>query len=219
MRDRYHRRRRPVSKETIERCRALFRYSYSRDAYILRGVGSWMGPVLRLSPVESSEDTGAVGGLLGVVKVDFAPRHEQPSIGRLAVASVIALVGSLLADKLLVSAGTWTYPALRHYPHFQFHDYARLTIAGVLAACVGWPIVTRISSAPRWLFFRLAIAVTLVLFVPDAWIFYRGQPADAVGVLLCMHVAIALVTYNALVRIARTGRPSPAIEPVRPAQE
>jgi len=30
----------------------------------------------------------------------------------------------------------------------------------------------------------------------------QGQPAKAVAVLMCMHVAIALVTYNALVRLA-----------------
>lgn len=219
MRARYHRRRRPVSKETIARCHALFRHSYSRDAYILRGVGGWLGPVLKLGPVESSERKGVINDLLGIVKVDFAPVHEQPSIGKLVVAAVVSLVGSLLADKLLVSAGVWMYPALRHYAHFRFPDYARLTVLGVLVACVGWPIVTRISSAPRWLFFRLAFAVTLVLFVPDAWIFYKGQPGDAVGILLCMHVAIALVTYNALVRIAAVGRPTPARGPLQPLHE
>jgi hypothetical protein len=62
--------------------------------------------------------------------------------------------------------------------------------------------VTRISSAPRWLFFRLAIVVTLVLFLPDFYILKQGQPAKAVVVLLCMHIAIAVVTYNALVRLA-----------------
>jgi hypothetical protein len=62
--------------------------------------------------------------------------------------------------------------------------------------------VTRISSAPRWLFFRLAIVVTLVLFLPDLYILKQGQPARAVAVLMCMHLAIALVTYNALVHLA-----------------
>jgi hypothetical protein len=54
--------------------------------------------------------------------------------------------------------------------------------------------------------------VTLVLFVPDLWIFIHGSPGKAVSVLLLMHLAIALVTYNALVHIApvggrRTSRP------------
>ncbi len=63
-------------------------------------------------------------------------------------------------------------------------------------------MVARVSSAPRWLFFRLAIAVTLVLFLPDVYIWHQGQSAQAVLVLMSMHVAIALVTYNLLVHVA-----------------
>jgi hypothetical protein len=37
------------------------------------------------------------------------------------------------------------------------------------------------SSAPRWLFFRLAILVTLL---PDLYIPDLGQPARAVAVLI-----------------------------------
>jgi uncharacterized membrane protein YraQ (UPF0718 family) len=72
----------------------------------------------------------------------------------------------------------------------------------VIIACLAWPVVTRISSAPRWLFFRLAIVVTLVLWLPDLYILYRGESARAVAVLMVMHLAIALVTYNCVVRIA-----------------
>jgi hypothetical protein len=72
----------------------------------------------------------------------------------------------------------------------------------VLIACAAWPVVTRVSSAPRWLFFRLAIAVTLVLWLPDLYILHLGQPVQAVAVLMVMHLAIAVVTYNCLVHIA-----------------
>jgi hypothetical protein len=75
-------------------------------------------------------------------------------------------------------------------------------VIGVVIACVAWPVVTRISSAPRWLFFRLAILVTLVLWLPDLYILAKGQPPKAVVILMLMHLAIAVVTYNALVRIA-----------------
>ena len=51
----------------------------------------------------------------------------------------------------------------------------------------------------------LAIAVTLVLWMPDLYILYQGESASAVAVLIVMHVAIALVTYNCLVRIAPVG--------------
>ena len=96
--------------------------------------------------------------------------------------------------------------------HFRFSDYGKLTVIGVVIACVAWPIVTRVCAAPSWLFFRLAILVTLVLLLPDFYILYKGQPGDAVGVLMLMHVAIGVVTYNLLVRVApvRDARPSHA---------
>ena len=133
------------------------------------------------------------------LKVDFAPIHRQPSSARVLLATAVSLVGSLAADATLAAIGQAVFPSTKGYVHFQFHDYARLTVIGVLIACVAWPIVTRISSAPRWLFFRLAIVVTLVLFLPDLYILKQGQSAKAVAVLMCMHLAIALVTYNALV--------------------
>jgi hypothetical protein len=137
-----------------------------------------------------------------LVHVDFAPSHTQPPWARVALATVVSLVGSLLADALAVVAFQAVFPATKGYAHFQFADYAKLTIIGVIIACAGWPVTTRISSQPRWLFLRMAIAVTLVLFAPDFYILYLGQPGNAVAGLFVMHVAIALVTYNALVRLA-----------------
>jgi len=139
---------------------------------------------------------------LGLVKIDFAPPHRQPSGVRVLLATVVSLVGSLAADAALVAIGQAVFPSTKGYVHFQFSDYSKLTIVGVVIACVAWPIVTRISSSPRWLFFRSAIAVTIVLLLPDLYILKQGQPAKAVAVLMCMHLAIALVTYNALVHIA-----------------
>ena len=139
---------------------------------------------------------------LRLVRVDFAPRHRQPPTGLLVTAAVLSLAGSLGADALLVAISERVFPSTRGYGHFQFSDYAKLTVIGVIIACAAWPVVTRISSAPRWLFFRLAIAVTLVLWLPDLYILYQGESARAVAVLIVMHLAIALVTYNCLVRIA-----------------
>lgn len=138
-------------------------------------------------------------------KVDFHPRHRQPEWGRLVVATVLAIGLSLAACAALVAIGEHVWPATKGFVHFQFADYAKLTIVGVLGACAGWPIVTRISSAPRWLFFRLAILVTLVLWLPDVWIWMKGESAQGVAVLAIMHVAIALVTYNVLVHVAPVG--------------
>ena len=105
--------------------------------------------------------------------------------------------------------GEAIFPGTKGYQHFQFSDYAKLTVIGVVIAGAAWPIVTRVTSAPRWLFLRLAVLVTVVLWLPDLFILYRGQPADAVAVLMVMHLAIALVTYNLLVHVA----------PVLPASE
>jgi hypothetical protein len=142
-----------------------------------------------------------------LARVDFAPPHRQPSAGRVLLATAASIAGSLAADAILVVIGTAIFPSTRDFAHFQFSDYAKLTVIGVIIACVAWPVVTRISSAPRWLFFRLAILVTLVLLLPDLYILHTGEPAKGVAVLMLMHVAIALVTYNLLVHIA----------PVRPA--
>ena len=151
-----------------------------------------------------------LGPVLDTVHVDFVPADPQPSWIRWVVATVVALAGSLVADAVLVAAGEAIFPSTKGYAHFRFADYTKLTVIGVLIACVGWPIVTRLSSRPRWLFFRLALLVTLVLLLPDVYIWVQGQPARGVLVLMVMHLAIAVVTYNALVRIAPAGERVPA---------
>jgi hypothetical protein len=147
---------------------------------------------------------------LALVHLDFAPAHRQPSFARVLTATAASIAGSLLADAALVAIGTAVFPATKGYGHFQFQDYAKLTVIGVVIACVAWPVVTRITSQPRWMFLRMAILVTLVLWLPDLYILARGQPARAVAVLMVMHLAIALVTYNCLVRIAKVQLPRPA---------
>ncbi len=140
---------------------------------------------------------------LRLVRVDFSPAHRQPSAARVVAASVISVAGSLAADAVLVAIGTAVFPATRGYVHFRFSDYAKLTVIGVVIACLAWPVVTRISSVPRWLFLRMAVLVTLVLWLPDLYILAKGEPLRAVAVLMMMHLAIAVVSYNCLVRIAR----------------
>ncbi|HTW10825.1 MAG TPA: hypothetical protein VME46_25220 [Acidimicrobiales bacterium] len=81
-------------------------------------------------------------------------------------------------------------------------------------ACIGWPVVVRASAVPRWTFFRLALIVTLALWLLDGYILHRGQPPRAVGVLFAMHQAIALATYNVVVQLAP---PRPERRHLRPA--
>src|ERR1700739_2724736 len=145
-----------------------------------------------------------VGRTLRLFRVDFAPAHRQPSAVSVLAATIAAVAGSLLVDALLVVIGQAVFPSTKGYSHFQFADYSKLTVIGVVIACVAWPVVTRISSAPRWLFLCMAVAVTLVLWLPDVYILALGQPPKAVAVLFVMHLAIAVVTYNCLVRLAKT---------------
>jgi membrane protein DedA with SNARE-associated domain len=138
--------------------------------------------------------------------VDWDPPGRQPRAAAVGAATAISVAGSLAADAILVKIAETVFPSTDGYGHFQFADYAKLTVIGVVIACLAWPITTRISSAPRWIFFRMAIVVTLVLWCPDLWIlFYDGEPVKAVAVLMLMHLAIALITYNALVRLAPAG--------------
>lgn len=135
----------------------------------------------------------------------------------MSLATAASLAGSLLADAVLVVIAGALMPEAKGYVHFQFGDYARLTVIGVLIACAAWPVTTRITSQPRWMFLRMAVLVTLALWLPDVYILMKGQPANAVAVLFVMHVAIALVTYNALVRLAPVRalrRPAHRAQPV-----
>ncbi len=135
-------------------------------------------------------------------RLSLSPSHRQPSLLRVLLATCSSLILCLASDAILVSIGEAIFPRTKGYAHFHLSDYGKLTVIGVIIACVAWPIVTRVSWDPRWLFFRLAILVTLVLWLPDLYILYRGQPGDAVAVLMVMHLAIALLTYNLLVHVA-----------------
>ncbi|MBW4029941.1 MAG: hypothetical protein HIU57_04585 [Acidobacteria bacterium] len=97
---------------------------------------------------------------------------------------------------------TTGFPSIKHYSHFRFIDYGSLTVLGVVGACVAWLVVSRISSSPRWFFVRLTIVVTVVLLLPDLWLIEGHQPVRAVLTLMAMHITMALLTYNILVRAA-----------------
>jgi hypothetical protein len=151
--------------------------------------------------------TGITGRALVAARVDLRPGSRPPSTVLVAVATVIALAASLGSDALLVRAGTSVFPSTAGYTHFRFSDYSELTVIGVVAAGVAWPLVTRITTAARWLFLRLAVVVSAVLLLPDVWLLATGQPAEAVAVLVALHLAIAVITYHALVQLAPVGAP------------
>jgi hypothetical protein len=136
------------------------------------------------------------------LRLDVPRGRAQPSAWRWILATGTAVGASLLACLGLAHLAIAAFPALAGYGHFTFGDYSRLTILGVLAACVGWPIVTWFTTSGRRLYLWLAIAVTVVSLAPDAWILYLGQPAAGVATLVAMHVALAVITYPAVVFLA-----------------
>jgi FtsH-binding integral membrane protein len=147
-------------------------------------------------------ETPLVERTMAIARVDWTPSHRQPSLVRLAVATLTAVIVSLVADAIIVAIGTHIFPGTAGYDHFRFGDYAKLTIIGVLIGAAGWPVLTHISSAPQWLYGRLTVLISLGLFLPDAWLLLHHQPLKDVAVLMTMHVAVAVVIYCSMVLIA-----------------
>ncbi|MFC5502290.1 DUF6069 family protein [Lysinimonas soli] len=145
--------------------------------------------------------------------LDFPWGAAQPSLWRWLLATVVAVTGSVAACAGLAALGIALDPSTAGYEHFQFADYGKFTIVGVLGAGIAWPLTALVTTRARRLFLWLAILVTLVSFAPDAWILYSGQPASAVGILAVMHLAVAVITYLGLVLIAPQRRPVPASAP------
>lgn len=148
-----------------------------------------------------------VDSLLRLTRLDFNPSRRPPSILLSVIGLVVGVVLSLLANVLIAHVAIALDPSLSSYPHFQISDYGRLTVVGALIACVGWPILTRVSSAPLLLYVVIAILGTLVLFLPDLYILVALQePVHAVLGLVVMHIAVPLCSCTSMVLIGRAPR-------------
>jgi hypothetical protein len=134
-------------------------------------------------------------------RLDLRP-GAPPSNLRWTLATVVSVALSLCANAVSVHVAKTELPSLRHFSQFRVDDYGTLTVVGALAGAAGWAALVRLSSAARWLFLRLAVAVTLVLWLPDVWILVQGATAKGVATLVGMHLLVVLVTYNVLVRVA-----------------
>ena len=161
-----------------------------------------LGIALGDSRVSIVTEPRLIDRVLARARVDLHPTNTSPSLARLSAATLLCLLCSLGADAGLVRLGGAMFPAIRDYSHFHPYDYGTLTVIGVLAACASWPFAVRVSSVPRSFFFRLAVAVTTVLFIPDVWLLLGHEPVRAVLVLVAMHASTALITYNLLIHLA-----------------
>lgn len=152
-------------------------------------------------------DRGVLERLRRVARLDLQPAVPPRPI-RLLVATIVSLVLSLGLSALAVHVARVEFPSTRHFSHFLAADYGTLTVVGVLLAAGAWAVLVRVSSAARWLFFRLAVISTFVLWIPDVVLLGLGQTPAGVATLMVMHLLIALATYNVLVRSA-PARPVP----------
>ncbi|HKT56264.1 MAG TPA: DUF6069 family protein [Microbacterium sp.] len=150
----------------------------------------------------TTSNTSASTGLLGYFRIDAPGARFQPAAWRFVLASAVAVVGSVAACAIVAQIWMLADPATRGYDHFRFMDYTKLTVIGVVIACLGWPIAAALSSRARRLYVWAAYAVTIVSFAPDGWILLHGQSPSGVLGLAVMHVAVAVVTYWAVVLIA-----------------
>lgn len=128
--------------------------------------------------------------------------HSAPSGSRVAIVTSVAAVASVLANAALVWMAETLDASLESYSHFRLYDYGSLTVVGVACAGGAWFFVARHVASPRATFFRIALWVTVVLWLPDVWLLLKHEPTRAVIFLIIMHVIVALITYNLLVFVA-----------------
>ena len=132
-----------------------------------------------------------------------APHAVPPALRRVATAGLAAAAVSLAADLVLVAVSRAAFTVPASFGKFAFGSYALLTVLGVAGATGAWAMVTRLSSRPNWLLTRLAALVTALFLIPDFLLLGTpGNPAGPVVILMLMHLAIAAITYVALLTIA-----------------
>lgn len=149
-------------------------------------------------------------GLERRLRIDLPLGRAQPALWRVVLATAVAIAGSIAACALLAWLGPVLFPRTTGYEHYEFGDYAKLTTIGVVAAGIAWPLVTLVSTHASRLYLWLAVIVTVGSFVPDLWIWAKGQDPEGVFVLVLMHLAVAAVTYPAIVLIAPQPRAADA---------
>jgi hypothetical protein len=138
--------------------------------------------------------------------------RAQPRWWRWFIASAVAALGSIAACFGIARAATAAFPSTAGYEHFHAADYTKLTLLGVAAAVMVWPILTLLSTRAWRSYLVVAVLALIGSFAPDVWILRQGQPGIGVAALAFMHVAVALVTVTAVLVLA----PQRPLRPRRP---
>jgi hypothetical protein len=152
----------------------------------------------------------------GLARLDLRPLKPLPSFGRIALAGLLSGVASVVACVILSEAGKTALSPPASFDKFNFPGYVVLTVLGVAAATVGWAILVRMTSQPRWCLEVAAVLVTIVLLVPDVAILPHNPTSDVI-VLMVEHIVVAVITTALLLVVSPPGRwaGSPRHAPVR----
>ena len=143
-----------------------------------------------------------------------AVQTVPPTHRRVVAAGLAAAAVSLAADLMLATIGQAAFTVPSSFGKFAFGTYALLTVLGVAGAAATWAAVARLSSRPKWLLTRLAALVTALFLIPDFLLLGTpGNPAGPVAMLMLMHLAIAVITYTALIKIAPVRRRTHVTDP------
>jgi Family of unknown function (DUF6069) len=139
-----------------------------------------------------------------------APGAAPPAHRRVAAAGLAGAAVSLAADVVLATIGQAAFTVPASFGRFSFGTYALLIAAGGSGATATWAAVTRLSSRPNWLLTRLVALATALLLIPDFLLLGTpGNPTGPVVILMLMHLAIAVIIYAALVKVAPASRREP----------
>jgi len=141
-----------------------------------------------------------------------AAQTVPPTHRRVVAAGLVAAAVSLAAGLMLATIGRAAFTVPASFGKLAFGTYALLTVLAVAGATATWAAVTRLSSRPRSLLTRLTALVTALFLIPDFLLLgMPGNPAGPVATLMLMHLAMAVITYVALIKVApvRAG-PRPA---------
>src|SRR5271169_6570248 len=98
-------------KLTCPACRAIRDESESLNSAVPADRDTVEPGLSTTQQASSKRAKGPVDLARQLLRVDPAPQHRQPRAYRIAVASVVAVVGSLGADALLVALGKAVFPS------------------------------------------------------------------------------------------------------------
>jgi Family of unknown function (DUF6069) len=139
--------------------------------------------------------------LQSITRLDGRPLTHMPRTRRILAAGLISMAASLAADVLLVAVGTAAFHPPASFGPFVFLTYAKLTAAGIIGATAFWAGLVRVTSQPRLVLLRAAVAVTLLLLIPDV-LLLPNESTGGVMTLMVMHVAIAIITTVTFLKVA-----------------